>query len=185
MFNRKTRENSEYKLLISNLIEKLEDGEIRFAITRFPFKQLCLNGFHTPDISETLLSDYGISTGNKEIEADFFEEVELIEKLLVESATFEAPCVKSRMLAMELWDWYAVPWRYKNNMIYTICSPRDIAGAPIIHEYDVNLFLFKLVSIQIIHAKNHQSRWNDLKNILTLIIFLLTAGYLLNFLYKL
>ena len=72
----------DFKPLIEQAIKTLKNGENRLAISDFPLKYACLNGFSAPDISERLSSDYSMSSGNKDIEADYFEEITLLEKLM-------------------------------------------------------------------------------------------------------
>lgn len=46
--------------------------------------------------------------------------------------------------ALSLWDWYAVPLRYKNGRVYRIWSPSDVMNPPIIRSLSVKDFLLML-----------------------------------------
>ena len=146
-----------FKPLIKEAIKKLKNGENRLAVSDYPLKDACLNGFSAPDISERLLSDYSVPSGNKDIETDYFEEIILLEKMMadtntsinltdwqkgtkIESAVKMYKGLNRRAFAIQLWDWYAIPWRYKNNAIHIIWSPQDVMGSPTIHSYPTDFF---------------------------------------------
>ena len=148
----------DFKPLIEEAIKKLKNGENRLAVSDYPLKYACLNGFNTPDITERLSSDYGMPSDNKDIAADYFEEITMLEKMLsdvdvptdlaiwqkrtkIKSAEKMYKGLNRRAFAIQLWDWYAIPWRYKNNAVHVIWSPQDIMGTPIIHSYPINYFL--------------------------------------------
>ena len=76
-----------FKPLIKEAIKKLKNGENRLAVSDYPLKDACLNGFSAPDISERLLSDYSVPSGNKDIETDYFEEIILLEKMMADTNT--------------------------------------------------------------------------------------------------
>ena len=154
----------DFKLLIEKAIKELKNGENRLAVSDFPLKYACLHGFSTPDISERWSSDYSMPSGNKDIEADYFEEITLLEKLMkdvnvpinladwqkgtkIELAEKMYKGLNRRAFAIQLWDWYAIPWRYKNNTIHVIWAPQDVMGTPIIHSYPADFFLTNLSSI--------------------------------------
>ncbi len=65
----------------------------------------------------------------------------------IESAEKMYKGLNRRAFAIQLWDWYAIPWRYKNNAIHIIWSPQDVMGKPIIHSYPVDFFLSNFSSI--------------------------------------
>ncbi|HHW68937.1 MAG TPA: hypothetical protein GX747_01170, partial [Tenericutes bacterium] len=158
-----------FKPLIEEAIKKLKNGENRLAVSDYPLKYACLNGFNTPDFSERLSSNYRMPSENKDIEADYFEEITLLEKMMadanipinfadwqkgtkIESSIQDTvekmhKGLNRRALAIQLWDWYAIPWRYKNNAIHIIWSPQDVMGTPIIHSYPVDFFLSNFSSI--------------------------------------
>lgn len=184
-----------FKPLIEEAIKKLKNGENRLAVSDFPLKYACLNGFSAPDISERLSSNYSIPSGNKDIEADYFEEITLLEKLMadanvpinladwqkgtkIESAEKMYKGLNRRSFAIQLWDWYAIPWRYKNGAIHIAWSPQDVMGTPIIHSYPTDFFLANLSSVLENQAENQAKIFKQLnfwKNlgIIAIIIFVI------------
>lgn len=191
----------DFKPLIEQAIKELENGDSRLAVSNYPLKHACFNGFHLPTPSERLSSDYSAPSDNRSLEIDYFEEITLIEKLIVEakvpinlsgwqkSKTNESgekmfKDLNRRAYAIQLWDWYAIPWRYKNNAIHIIWSPQDILGTPIIHSYPTDLFLTQFAFILLKQAEN-QSKvlkqlnfWKSFGIIVSIIIiFLITTFY--------
>ncbi|MBP9019441.1 MAG: hypothetical protein WBJ37_06625 [Bacteroidales bacterium] len=182
-----------FKPLIEEAIKKLKNGENRLTVSNYPLKYAFLNGLDTPDISEMLYSDYGMPSENKDIEADYFEEITLLEKMIadanvpiypadrkkgakIESAEKIFEGLNRRAFAMLLWNWYAIPWRYKNKKIHVIWSPQDIMGTPIIHSYPLDFFLSYFSSILENQAESQLEVLKQLgfwKNfgIITIIIF--------------
>ena len=182
-----------FKPLIEKVIKKLKNGENRLAISDYPLKYAYLNGFSAPDTSERLSSDYSMPSGNKDIETDYFEEITLLEKMMadadvpinladwqkgskIKSASKMYKGLNRRAYAIQLWDWYAIPWRYKNNSIHIIWSPQDVMGSPIIHSYPTDFFLTNLSSVLKNQAENQikvlkqLSFWKNL-GIIAIIIF--------------
>lgn len=62
----------------------------------------------------------------------------------IESAEKMYKGLNRRAFAIQLWDWYTIPWRYKNNSIHIIWSPQDVIGTPIIHSYPVDFFFCQI-----------------------------------------
>lgn len=94
----------------------------------------------------------------------------------IESAEKMYKGLNRRAFAIQLWDWYAIPWRYKNNSIHIIWSPQDVIGTPIIHSYPVDFFLSNFSSILENQAENQLKAMKQLgfwKNlgIVAIIIF--------------
>ncbi len=126
-------------------------------------------------MGERLTSDYGVASGDKGIEKEFFEEIELLENAISEAAVnidlanWQKSKIKSmnklykgmnqRALAIQLWNCYAIPWRYKNGLIHLIWSPTDIYGTPIIHSLSVSDFL-------VMYAKAEENRMHELNILL-------------------
>lgn len=160
----------DFKSLIEKAIKELESGESRLSISDLPPKYSCLNGFSVPDFSEMLSSDYAMPSRDKDVEKDYFEEITLLEKLMedaeitinledwqkteIESARNMHKRLNRRAHAIQLWDWYAIPWRYRDGIIYIIWPPRDALGTPIIHSYPVDHFLTILSSVLEKQVKN-------------------------------
>jgi hypothetical protein len=194
MIKDKLLSSQDFKSLVEDLMIKLKNGEGRFTISNYSQKDTCLNNFPHPDISERLSSDYGVSSDNKNIETEYFEEITLIEKILedknfpikladwqkrakIESAEKMYKGLNRRAYAMQIWDFYAIPWRYKNNSIHVIWSPHDIMGTPIIHSYSIDSFL--TIFSTILENKNenqikltkHLNFWKNF-GIITIIILI-------------
>ena len=64
---RKSKLSFKFKPLIRG-DKEIENGENRLAVSDYPLKDACLNGFSAPDISERLLSDYSVRPAIKDIE---------------------------------------------------------------------------------------------------------------------
>ncbi len=148
----------DFKPIIEKAIKELKDGENRFVISDSLVKYPFISEFPNPDFSERVSSDYGVPSNNKEIEADYFEEVRLLKQLIKEAdiqinlSNWQISGNKSgedmwkelniQAYSIQLWDWYAIPLRYKNNAIYIIWPPQDVyQGTPIIHSYPIDFFL--------------------------------------------
>ncbi|MDD4902696.1 MAG: hypothetical protein PHE24_06195 [Patescibacteria group bacterium] len=168
--------------LIDVMIAKLEDGQFRFSNhSSYPLTTACLREFSAPDYSERLMSDYGIPSpnNNKDVQKDYFEEILLIEKLLEE---YKVPTeltnwqkgttikgienmyknLNRKNLATQIWEWYAIPWRHKNNLVYFIWQSNDVLGTPIIYGYPINYFLKILSEKFENHITNNISAWKQL-----------------------
>jgi hypothetical protein len=154
--------STDLAFVVEEAIRRLPNGEARFAAAKYPLGHACLGMFHGPDFMEELNSNYGMPAANKEIEHEFLEEIATLQKIMEEAdvpADWQAGAkseaaqrvnkgLNRRAHALQVWDWYAIPWRYKNGVIYLIWSPRDVFGSPIIHSYLVNDFLRGLAGKQ-------------------------------------
>jgi hypothetical protein len=139
--------------VIEDTIKRLPNGDARIFRSKFPLSKMCLAGFDTPDFSEQLFSNFGMSIKNKEY-ADtanqFYEEINVIEKVIVEiklPGMLKLNANTQRAVAMKVWDAYAIPWRFCNHEICVIRSPQDLFGSPIIHSYPTSYFLSKIAKI--------------------------------------
>ena len=140
MQKNKRKNISDYKFIIEEAIKLLPDGEGRFLITEFPLRYTSFNDFFKPAFSEQISSDYGLPSENPQIEKDFFEEIKILEELFrkhdtqIDLSDWQETKNKNgeklykdlnrRAYAMQIWDWYAIPWRFKNGFIHIIrvCS---------------------------------------------------------------
>jgi len=184
----------EYQFIIEKAIKRLPDGGHRFMISNYPLDFICLNGFRNPDLDEQLRSDYGLSSGNEDVEKDYYEEIMTIEKIMIEeninliNADWQSDLnldIVERLwkplnrysYAIQLWDTYSIPWRYKNGLIYLIHSPSDILGTPIIYDYTVKNFLIGLIvkeenkSIDIEKLLGQLKFWKTSGQIFIIILF--------------
>jgi hypothetical protein len=163
----KKQQIKDFGFIIEKAIKRLPDGESRFFISRSPIGHACLNGLYGPNLGEHLSSDYGMPSEEAEIEEDFNTEILTLMDLMKEadvpidladwqsasiSDAEEEKMFKSeerRNYAIQLWQWFGIPWRYKNGFIYLIWPPTDpFFGTPIIHGYTVKDFLVALVNKQ-------------------------------------
>jgi len=171
----------EYRHVIEEVIRHLPNGESRLTVSEYPFPvSHCLHGFGNPDLADREISDRSTSQGDKEIEKDYYEEIHAIEKALLEANVpirladwqkadrkindqYQADMSKlftqsnRRSYAMQLWDGYGIPWRFKDDFIHIIWSPKDVFGAPIISGWPVDDFLKLLIRINIEKARDFAS----------------------------
>jgi hypothetical protein len=155
----------DFGFLIEKAVERLPNGESRFFISRYPIGHACLSGLYQPDLGERLSSDYGMPSEETEIEKDFNTEILTLVDLMKEAdvpidladwqsgSKFEAAekmykGMNMRAYAIQLWEWFGIPWRYKNGFLYLIWPPNDVFGTPIIHGYSINNFLEALTNKQ-------------------------------------
>lgn len=144
--------------VIEEAIRRLPNGETRLSVTNFPLNYACLSSLYAPDFQERLASDYGVPAGNDEIEREYYEEITTIEKIMeetdvpitladwqsgskLESAERMYKGLNRRAYAIQMWDWYGIPWRFHNGAVHLIWSPHDVMGSPIIHSYPPSVFL--------------------------------------------
>jgi hypothetical protein len=147
--------------VIEEAIRQLPNGESRLAVSDFPLSYAFLRKFYGPDISERLSSDYSMPSGNDEIEKQYYEEITTIEKIMVETdvpiglADWQSNSkiesvekmmkgMNRRAYAIQMWDWYGIPWRLHGDTVHMIYSPHDVMGTPIIHSYAADHFLRSL-----------------------------------------
>ena len=152
-------------LVIEEAISRIPDGEYRLAVSDYSLKNACLSEFYAPDLSEWLSSYDTMSSGNDAIEKQYFEEITTIKKIMADTdvpihladwqSRAKSPAgdkmfkvLNRRGYAIQVWEWYAIPWRYKDGLIHLIWAPQDVMGSPIIHSYSVNEFLERLSNKQ-------------------------------------
>jgi len=128
MRNKRKAHLTEYKAIIEEAIHRLPNGESRLSISGSPLNYACLKEFYAPDLSERLSSDHSMDSGNNEIENQYAEEVSAIEQLLIENdvqislsgwqsrakaAEKIFKGMNRKAYAIQMWEWYAIPWRFK------------------------------------------------------------------------
>lgn len=148
--------------IIERVIKTLKNGDERFKASKYSLNYLCLKEFLNPDFQEEILSDYGMPSSNKKLEKDFFEELLLLENLLkemkypikladwqkrtsIKSGVDMFKSLNRRAYAIQIWEYYAIPWRYENDNVNFIWPPKDVMGTPVIHSYPVNIFLSQIL----------------------------------------
>jgi hypothetical protein len=189
----------DFEILINKAIHLLKDGEKRLNLSIFNSKMELLRDF-TPDISDTLASDYGISSSNKSLEANFFEEINLIEKLLEESrypielADWQKSSenlgtekiykkMNRRSYALQIWSFHAIPWRFDNDLVHLIWAPEDVMGTPIIMTFEIEYFLSRVSNryetqyFEIIKKQKQLEFWMKYGIILTLVLLILLSVF--------
>lgn len=187
------------KHVIEEAIRRLPHGKTRLAVSNFPLSYACLSELYGPDISERLSSDYSMPSGNEEIEKQYYEEITTIEKIMVEidvpirlanwqSRSKSEPAEKMmkemnrRAYAIQMWDWYAIPWRLSGDSVHVIYSPHDVMGTPIIHTYPAHHFLRSLAETmekqhtQAEKLSNQLSFWKNLGIIVLVVIVIVIGG---------
>ena len=166
--------------VIEEAIKRLPNGDLRLSMSRFPLNHVCLDGFNVPDISERISSNYSMPSANNGVAEQFHEEITIIEKIMKEMHILDKPdslTLNRKACAMQIWDCYAIPWRFHNETVHLIWSPHDLMGTPIIHSYPVSYFLRILVEI----LENHYDQaWRQARHLKYWRIFgilaLITAG---------
>lgn len=196
------RHVKDFSFVIEEAIKRLPDGENRFALSDYPLSHICLKDFYAPDIAEYLKSDYGRPSSDKEIEKDYYEEISTLEKIMIDAdvpislsdwqtgTNSEAgkrlfKGINRRAYAIQMWDWYGIPWRFKDGFIHLIWSPSDVMGSPIIHSYPVENFLSNLTikegkHVQEIEQSNRQLNfWKNFGHIVIAIVSIILIIVLL------
>jgi len=143
--------------IVAEAQKALERGDQRLsASTRWwPALAITRTGGSVDEV-EWLKSDRMMDCGNEQIEAEYFEEVRLLESLMAKHGVHIADKAPKGMAevgekfikaigrsarAAVLWDLYAIPWRFRGDKVFIIHAPRDLNGAPVIHEMDKEGFI--------------------------------------------
>jgi hypothetical protein len=189
--------------VIEEAVRRLPNGKSRLRLSAYPLSYACLSGFYNPDISERLSSDYGMPSGNEEVEKEYNEEIITIEKIMeeaqvpiklakwqsdskIDAADRMYKSLNRRAYAIQIWDWYAIPWRFKNGFVHLIWSPHDVMGSAIIHSYPVPDFLGGMSDKLEVHFKEGDKLVRQLgfwKN-LGIIVLILAGIFLWVFIQK-
>lgn len=180
---------------------RIPNGEARFAVSDFPLSHTCFSFQCGPNMSEILSSNLSISSENEEIEKQYYEEIKVLEEIMVETDTpinlaeWQRGSAESvmkgmnlRAYAMQIWDWYAIPWRLDGETVYIIYSPQDVMGSPIIHTWPATNFfeaLAKTASKQNSDLENLDKKlsfWKNFGIIILVVVAIVTWGYIQNLL---
>jgi len=141
--------------LIQLAITRLEDGYTRFFDTvhsEFSLTGACLRDIKGP----RFMTEQGERPRNNEdVQKDFYEEIDLIVKLIDECkipikfkyTSANRRLLSKRNIALQVWKWYAIPWRFKNRNVYIIWAPWDLLSAPTIEEWPIDYFLTTMADI--------------------------------------
>lgn len=169
--------------VIEEAIRRLPNGDLRLSVSRFPLSHVCLAGFCAPDISQRISSDYSMPSANEEIAKQFYEEITMIEKIMEEMNIANRPelqALNRKAYAIQMWDCYAIPWRFHNETVHLIWSPHDLMGSPIIHSYPVSCFLRALAEIL---EKHYNQAWKQARHLkywrIFAILVLIIIGFVL------
>jgi len=169
--------------VIDEAIRRLPNGDLRLSTSRFSLSHVCLAGFCAPDISDRISSNYSMPSANEEIAKQFYEEVRVIEKIMEEMNIPNGPDLQAlnrKAYAIQIWDCYAIPWRFHKETVYLIWSPHDLMGSPIIHSYPASYFLRALAEIL---EKHYNQAWKQARHLkywrILAILVLIIIGFVL------
>lgn len=153
---------AEYRIVVLEAKRRLSDADLRFdEDTVVEMRTACLGALDQPAFPELTLSDYGISeSDDEEVATAFWEEIKALEDsidecgLKVRLADWQRTRTKAavkmfkslnrRSCAMQLWDSYAIPLRFREGRVVAIRAPRDVTGAPIIRSYAPRFFVAQM-----------------------------------------
>jgi hypothetical protein len=193
------------KPIVKEAIRRLPRGETRFSLSELSLSAVCQNLFSGPDIAETLLPNYGERSENRKVENQYYEEIKTLEEIMleanvpihladwqvgwkIESADKMMVVMNRRAYAIQIWNWYAIPWRLDGDSVHVIFSPEDIEGAPMIHTYSGGYFLELLAEklgkqqLQFENMEKKYSSWANFGLIMIIlfgaILFALIQGFL-------
>lgn len=143
--------------IVEEAQKTLEQGPERLSASKYGPPSLALGRTgDSVDELEWLKSDRMMPCGNEQIEAEYFEEVRLLESLMAKHGVpiaGKAPkdmgeagqklvqAVGRSARASALWDLYAIPWRFKGDKVFIIHPPRDLNGSPVIREMSKDGFI--------------------------------------------
>jgi|GEM_PF-3481448 len=177
---------SDLLFIIEETIKNLETSD-RFRTFGCPPRLAIAHTFCAPDESAMDLSDRGILCGSEKIAAEYKEEISQIEHLMyvhkipvqtkrksnTEVGQRFLNAINRRAYAMNLWEIYGIPWRFKGENTYIIHPPRDINGSPVIQEMKTFDFISKQLnrlSDAECEVSKLKERWSFLKTVLFLVI---------------
>jgi hypothetical protein len=200
---RKDRKIVVYRHIIVETKRRLPDPDLRFnENAAIPMRLVCLQRLPSPTLDEAIRSDYGVSSGAsvKAVTEDFWKEIQTIEQCIKDSdlkvhlaiwqkgadpqavdRIFEG--LNLRAYALQMWDWFAIPLRYRDHKVFAIWAPRDALGTPIIQAYDTGSFLKQSVWNQVQEAENRKILernlriWMTIGTLLIIFIGLMTCRW--------
>lgn len=140
---------------IEKLINKFEGGYYRFKdanihlqLSYFPKLQSSLDTYFD--------KEYGLKQQSEDIERQYYEEIEAIESYLEEIRSenksdkeffdtisdiiTDVEKLSTKNIAMNIWEFYSIPIRYKEGFIFRIHPPQSVGMPPYIESVNVELY---------------------------------------------
>lgn len=153
-----------YDTIIGRVREKLNCGSDRISDSPAALRWSWWP--NVPDFYDELLSDYGADRKFKDIEKEFYEEIQAIRESLNEQGHESSKSSLNQVAtAQSIWDQIGIPIRRKDQTVYRIWSPKDVMGLPIIKALPVDLFINGAVEktaschIEIERLKKIMDKW--------------------------
>lgn len=190
-----TNSKSNDSFPIDELIATFPDGNRRFVDTNVSLRLSWFPEMLSPEFSDELMSDHGVSAEERSFSSEFFEEVNAITDLLgknnitSELAEWQKTGMAAvermyqglnrRAMALSIWNWYAIPLRLKGKTVYRIWAPRDVTGTPIIKALPLNDFLSLVAQetakdkIELARYRGKIKRWQSATVVLGFIVIIL------------
>jgi hypothetical protein len=164
------------RFVIEEVIDRLDFGETRFIASDYQTTYSCLKDFSGPQVTKSLDFEKFLPVGNEEAKKQFYEEIRTIEQVMIEEnvpielddwqknsgSESDEKLFKEenrRAYAIQIWNWYAIPWRIIGNQVYVIYSPYDIKGAPNIRNYPTEYFL-QAIANNMVNRQKIEDRLN-------------------------
>jgi hypothetical protein len=187
---------SDLLFIIEEAMKNLERSD-RFRTFGCPPRLAIAHTFCAPDENAMDLSDRGILCGSEQIAAEYKEEISQIEHLMyvhkipvqtkrksnTEVRQMFDDALNRRAFAMNLWEVYGIPWRFKGEKTYIIHPPRDLNGSPVIQE----MTTFDFISTQLDRLSDAEGelakfkkRWSFWETAFFLLIIVIGFYVLLN-----
>ncbi len=146
---------SDLRPIILEAKKNLPRSDERFSTRGFVPSMAISQTTIPPSDTEMLYSERGFLCGNEQVEADFNEEISQIEKLLrihevplvsrrkgtCEASQKLVDAVNRRSHAINIWTFYAIPWRFDGDLTHIIDPPQDINGSPVIRSLKTSDFI--------------------------------------------
>ncbi len=196
---------------LRNIRRSLKGGEYRIVDSSVPLRLSWFPDYLKPD---SLEETYGVerddseveySEGKKEVESEFWEELNAFKEMLQKESPegeeladwqdVDLPAARRmyqglnrKAHALSLWDWYAVPLRHKNGHVYRIWSPKDVMNPPIVRSLPIQTFLPMLCartagdSVEIAALNKRVQFWQSIVALAAVII--LACGLIIDLLQK-
>lgn len=158
--------------LIEEAVRRLPDGGKRLSPYGYQLSLACRKGLYVPDLPDlsSVENVEDVVIGDKTIQNAFQEEVKVIRELLVERGYAELSEKEAgaslmqgmalQALAVDIWEWFAIPWRFKDGAVFVV-SPPSFSPLANIDQYPAREFLSALAPLMgdgllAVHKANRQ-----------------------------
>lgn len=182
---------------INHLINKFDDGYYRFRDASIHL-QLSYFPKLRDNLEQYLDREYGLSKQPQDILNQYYEEIDEIESYLekikakfkIENEFAEAISdiitvtegLSIKNVALNIWEFYAIPLRYRNGFVFMIHPPQSVGMPPYVESMNVELYL-SLVSEKTAESKGEifslNSKIKFYQNVIVVLIVLLSILSLL------